>query len=127
MNQGSPSPQRPSLDVELFREELGQQRQFRLEQLIRLSYEATAPCPEAQAEVRAVLTAGAKQALAEIDAALFRITKGRFGVCEICGDAISVHQLEAIPTTRLCLRCEHRRRDQARSPRTRSSARPARG
>jgi RNA polymerase-binding transcription factor DksA len=126
MNQGSASPQRPALDVEYFRAELRLQRQFRLEQLIRLSYEASAPCPEAQAEVRAVLTAGAKQALSEIDAALFRISRGRYGLCEICGHQIPVHQLEAIPTTRLCPRCEHRRHGSLQPPPIGPPSRPAR-
>jgi RNA polymerase-binding transcription factor DksA len=95
--------------MEPFRRELGRQRRFRLEQLGTLFHEASLPCPAAQAEVRAVLAAGAQQALAEIEAALARMSRGRFGNCELCGDPISVHQLEAIPTTRFCLRCDHRR------------------
>jgi DnaK suppressor protein len=100
----------PAIEVERFRRELCQERQFRLEQLIKLSYEATAPCSDAAAEVQATLKAGARRALAEIDAALFRLARGTFGACEACGETIPVHRLEAIPTTRLCLRCEPRPR-----------------
>ncbi|MET9268522.1 TraR/DksA C4-type zinc finger protein [Kribbella sp. NPDC003557] len=109
MNQGIGSPGRSALDLEPFRRELNLQRRFRLEQLGTLFNEANLPCPAAQAEVRAVLAAGAQQALAEIEAALARLSRGRFGNCELCGNSISVHQLEAIPTTRFCLRCDHRR------------------
>jgi DnaK suppressor protein len=103
------SQDEPAIDVEWFRRELCQERQFRLEQLIRLSYEAEEPCPAAVAEVQAALKAGARRALAEIDAALFRLGRGTFGTCEVCGRKLPLHRLEAIPTTRLCLRCEHRR------------------
>jgi RNA polymerase-binding transcription factor DksA len=95
-----------SLDLEWFRRELEQERQFRLEQLISLSYQAEAPCATALGEVRAALTAGARRALAEIDAALFRLSRDTFGVCELCGQAIPSYRLIAIPTIRLCLPCE---------------------
>ena len=95
-----------SLDLEWFRRELEQERQFRLEQLISLSYQAEAPCSTALGEVRAALTAGARRALAEIDAALFRLSRNTFGVCELCGQAIPSYRLIAIPTIRLCLPCE---------------------
>jgi RNA polymerase-binding transcription factor DksA len=102
-------PGERSLNVARFRRELEQEREFRLEQLISLSYEPDTPCSAAHGEVRATLTAGARRALAEIDAALFRLTKGTFGVCELCGRTIPVHRLAAIPTTRLCPPCEHSR------------------
>jgi len=95
-----------TLDVAWFRRELEQERQFRHEQLISLSYEADAPCSAALGEVRAALTAGARCALAEIDAALFRLSRGTFGTCELCRRPIPVHRLIAISTTRLCLPCE---------------------
>jgi RNA polymerase-binding transcription factor DksA len=104
------SQEEPVIDVEWFRRELYQERQFRLEQLTQLSYETAAPCPHAVAEVQAALKAGARRALAEIEAALIRLSRGTFGACEVCGEVMPMHRLEAIPTTRLCLRCEHRRR-----------------
>jgi RNA polymerase-binding transcription factor DksA len=47
----------------------------------------------------------ARTALAEIDAALFRLTIGRFGVCQRCGRAIPAELLHAIPMASLCVRC----------------------
>ncbi|WP_344234105.1 hypothetical protein [Kribbella hippodromi] len=90
-------------DLAWFRRELEREREFRLEQLIHLSYEVSDP---ARADVRTKLTVGARHALAEIDAALFRISKGKFGTCELCGRPISVQVLAACPATRLCLSCE---------------------
>src|SRR4051812_49788496 len=95
-----------SLDLAWFRRELEQEREFRLEQLISLSYDADVPCSEIHDEVRAALKAGARHALAEIDAAQFRLTRGTFGMCEVCGRRIPGHRLAAIPATRLCLVCE---------------------
>jgi RNA polymerase-binding transcription factor DksA len=109
MNQERTSRDERAIDVEWFRRELSQERQFRLDQLTSLTYEETTPCPAAVAEVRAALKAGARRALQEIDAALFRLARGAFGQCEVCGQPLPMNHLEAIPTTRLCLRCEHRR------------------
>jgi RNA polymerase-binding transcription factor DksA len=100
-----------SLDLAWFRRELEQEREFRLEQLISLSYDDNAPCSAALDEVRAALRAGARRALAEIDAALFRLARGTFGACELCGRQLAGHRLAAIPTTRLCLLCERSRSD----------------
>ena len=44
--------------------------------------------------------------LSKIDAALARIDKGEFGVCEECEEEISVKRLEARPETTLCIRCK---------------------
>jgi RNA polymerase-binding protein DksA len=46
---------------------------------------------------------GAKQTLAEIDAALKRIEDGTYGICEVCGKPIAAERLAAIPWTRLCI------------------------
>ncbi|MET9268524.1 TraR/DksA C4-type zinc finger protein [Kribbella sp. NPDC003557] len=112
MNQERPADVRPNqqaLDVGWFRQQLCHERQFRLDQLVGLTTEqTTTPCSAAVAEVRAVLEAGARRALAEIDAALLRLAGGVFGACEMCGEMISPHRLQALPTIRLCLRCEHR-------------------
>jgi DnaK suppressor protein len=44
--------------------------------------------------------------LKKIDAALDRINNGTFGVCEHCGDEISLPRLEARPVSTLCIRCK---------------------
>ena len=47
-----------------------------------------------------------KTFLEKIDRALQKIDGGDFGVCEDCGDEISVKRLEARPETTLCIRCK---------------------
>jgi DnaK suppressor protein len=47
-----------------------------------------------------------KTFLEKIDRALRKIDEGEFGVCEECGEEISVKRLEARPETTLCIRCK---------------------
>lgn len=49
------------------------------------------------------LEEGARETLAEIDAALKRIDDGTYGICEVCGKPIGADRLSAIPRTRLCI------------------------
>ena len=49
------------------------------------------------------LEEGAKDTLAEIEAALQRIDEGTYGTCEVCGKPIGAERLSAIPWTRLCI------------------------
>ena len=44
-------------------------------------------------------------AVKEIDAALERIIKGSYGVCESCREPIAVARLQALPETRFCRNC----------------------
>jgi DnaK suppressor protein len=53
-----------------------------------------------------VLSAQAQLAVEDIDDALRKITRGRYGVCEGCGDLISKPRLEAMPFARLCIACK---------------------
>ena len=41
-----------------------------------------------------------------IEEALARISRGRFGVCEVCRQPISKARLEAVPWTRVCRDCK---------------------
>lgn len=43
--------------------------------------------------------------LAEIDAALQRISDGSYGECEECGDTIPTRRLEIQPMARMCVEC----------------------
>lgn len=45
-------------------------------------------------------------ALQEVEAALDRIEKDTYGVCESCGKRISIGRLGALPQTRFCLECQ---------------------
>ena len=44
--------------------------------------------------------------LEKIKKAIERLDSGTFGVCEECGERISVKRLEARPETTLCIRCK---------------------
>jgi RNA polymerase-binding transcription factor DksA len=47
-----------------------------------------------------------KSFLDKINKALVKIDDGTFGVCEECGEEISVKRLEARPETTLCIKCK---------------------
>ena len=51
----------------------------------------------------------------EIDEALLRFEEGTFGVCEECRNAIALARLEAVPYSRLCIRCAERSQQDGRS------------
>ncbi len=44
--------------------------------------------------------------LYEVDEALRRLKKGKFGLCEQCGKDIRHKRLEAVPYARLCIKCK---------------------
>ncbi len=44
--------------------------------------------------------------LKKIDLAIEKLEQGTFGICEDCGEDISVKRLEARPETTLCIRCK---------------------
>ena len=43
--------------------------------------------------------------LAEIEAAIERLSSGTYGMCESCGQPVAKARLEARPTARTCIRC----------------------
>jgi RNA polymerase-binding transcription factor DksA len=53
----------------------------------------------------AALLVRSRQQLAEIDAALLRLRDGGYGICEVCGHAITAARLAARPATTTCLNC----------------------
>ena len=56
-----------------------------------------------------------KHFIEKIDKALAKIDQGDFGVCDECGEEISVKRLEARPETTLCIKCKE---DQERAERS---------
>lgn len=46
--------------------------------------------------------------LMEIDAALRRLYRGEYGVCESCGNPIARARLEVMPQARLCIACKEK-------------------
>src|SRR5262245_45432412 len=56
-------------------------------------------------EVSLSLLENEQRQLEEVAAALERINRGTYGVCESCSRAISRGRLQAVPYTRLCIDC----------------------
>ena len=50
--------------------------------------------------------------LKKIDEAIARIDGGTYGVCESCGEQISLKRLEARPVTTLCIDCKTRQEEE---------------
>lgn len=47
-----------------------------------------------------------KKRIADINIALVKVSKDRYGYCERCGKMIPVRRLELIPEARYCIACE---------------------
>jgi len=47
-----------------------------------------------------------KESLADVDSALQKIEKKKYGICERCGKTISLDVLEVAPQSRLCKECK---------------------
>jgi RNA polymerase-binding transcription factor DksA len=84
-----------------FRDQLEQQHRFRLEQLEELREID----PRNTSEVTEVLSAGARAALHDVLAALYRMDAGTYGVCTDCGAALPIERLEVLPSVGQCLPC----------------------
>jgi RNA polymerase-binding protein DksA len=59
-------------------------------------------------EIDYTLEENEERVLKAIDAALERIEKGTFGVCQTCGRPINPERLEAVPYTTQCIDCKRR-------------------
>lgn len=46
--------------------------------------------------------------LKNIDEALEKIKKGKYGICEKCAKEIEIERLKAIPEARFCLKCKQK-------------------
>ncbi len=64
---------------------------------------------DAMEREKAFLFASAEgRALLDVNEALRRLYNGEYGICEVCGQAISTPRLEVVPQARLCLRCKEK-------------------
>ena len=54
------------------------------------------------------LTDNERHLLDEVEAALRRIEKGTYGICEANGEKIAVARLKAMPYARYCVNCQSR-------------------
>lgn len=117
------STRRPDLIPHLpaLRATLTRHRSFRRDQLAYLNAHqqpttsvhrprvGDADAVRARREVWALVTAGARRALADIELALTRMDTGDYGRCHRCGADIALAVLRAIPRTVECLRCSSSR------------------
>src|SRR5262245_21264246 len=62
----------------------------------------------AEEELLVALDQGERVRLADIEAALRRLARGRYGLCEGCGRPIPPDRLHAVPWTPRCLDCAGR-------------------
>jgi DnaK suppressor protein len=53
----------------------------------------------------------------KIDEALRRLDEGAYGICENCGENISLARLKARPVTTLCIECKSEQEDEERRAR----------
>lgn len=60
-------------------------------------------------ELDYTLEENSEHVLADIDAALKRITEGTYGICTNCGEPIALDRLEALPWATLCIDCKRDR------------------
>ncbi len=55
------------------------------------------------------LASGERKSLYELDDALKRIEEGVFGICDDCKSPITKIRLRAVPSARLCIKCQQKR------------------
>lgn len=55
------------------------------------------------------LASNERKSLYELDDALKRIEEGTFGICGDCKGMITKVRLKAVPSTRLCIKCQQKR------------------
>jgi DnaK suppressor protein len=108
---GAPGVLSPD-QLEVLRGMLEQQRAFRLDQLAQLHRPAAhGPLSTSDPEIFRSLVAGARAALRDVQAALWRLEDGTYGRCVACGEHVGVERLEILPQTARCLPCERQARE----------------
>jgi RNA polymerase-binding transcription factor DksA len=89
------------------RAELETLRSFRADQLIQLAHPETGgPFASADDEVARTLRTGARSAFHAVQAALWRMDEGTYGLCTNCTAEVDVALLRAVPHTAFCLACQ---------------------
>ena len=89
------------------RHDLLRQRAFRADQLSQLAHPADGgPLASTHGEVTHTLVNGARSALHSVQAALWRMDEGTYGLCTVCNHEIDSELLFAVPQTTSCLNCQ---------------------
>jgi RNA polymerase-binding transcription factor DksA len=96
------------------RRRLQDERCFRLAQLEAL--EGEVPASPRHENVQRALIIAASAALHEVEAALTRLTEGRYGRCVTCHRPIDPERLAVLPMAALCMSC-HFNEQNCRLPR----------
>jgi DnaK suppressor protein len=68
--------------------------------------EADAANDGAQNELNTQLAALESRELVQVERAITLIRQGRYGVCEVCEQAIPIERLKALPFTPVCVTCQ---------------------
>ncbi len=55
------------------------------------------------------LASSERKSLYELDDALKRIEEGSFGICDDCKSSITKIRLKAVPSARLCIKCQQKK------------------
>jgi DnaK suppressor protein len=85
---------------------LEEQREFRLDQLAQLHLPwPHGPLSSTDPEIFRSLVTGAREALRDVQSALWRMDDGRYGQCVACSGPVELHRLEILPQTALCTAC----------------------
>jgi len=66
---------------------------------------ATATC---QTEIDAAQLDRLTRQLGDVEAALLRLSRGEYGICDDCGSFIGLTRLKTLPFTRVCRPCRSR-------------------
>lgn len=109
-------------DIEYFRklltgrlEEAQQNGDLTIEELTGSNEVFADPADRATAESDRAFTLRLRdrerRLIRKIQGALKRIEDGTYGVCEECGEDISLARLKARPVTRLCINCKARQEE----------------
>ena len=64
------------------------------------------PAPPWRARLLLRQAVAERRALAEIEAALSRLSGGRYGLCELCGQPIAAAEMSRRPEARYCRACQ---------------------
>lgn len=80
--------------------------------------ECDAALDGAQTEINSQLAALESRELAQIEQAIQQIRDGHYGICESCGEKITLVRLKALPFTTTCIACQRRQEGRDRNQST---------
>ncbi len=65
-------------------------------------------------ERRLALERSLSELLSEVEHALEKVEQGTYGLCDVCGEPISIERLEVLPQANLCVACKTRQAKNAK-------------